>query len=374
MALTIRKVENRRQQKQFIMLPFRINRDDPHWVPPLLMNVRSIMSKKHPFHEHADVEFYLAQDRNGKTLGRISAAVNHAHNEYHKEKTGFFGFLECEKDQHLATALLETAENFVRDRGMDRIRGPFNLSTNEECGLLVDGFDTDPRLMMPHNKPWLKDLIEGAGYHKEMDLLAFWADSDDNDFTRLFRVADKVKERGSWTVRYLNPKDLKNDFRKIMDVYNECWGENWGFVPMTAREFNAMCEELKMLITPEYTPMIEKDGELVAFGVALPDANIAFKKGRGRAIPTILALMVPPFKVRIDRVRVLLMGTKKDYRNRGLEALIIKEIVQNSMKYGMGRGELSWILETNRDMIAILERQMNADPYKRYRIYQKEFK
>ncbi len=356
------------------MLPFRINADDPHWVPPLLMNVRAIMNPKHPFHEHSEVEFFLARDEQGTVRGRISAAVNHTHNEYHNEKTGFFGFLECDNDKDIAALLLTTAEEWAKARGMQSIRGPFNLSTNEECGLLVDGFDTDPRLMMPHNPSWLGGLVEAAGYTKCMDLLAYWADSTDNDFEKLTRVAGMVKRRGNWTVRGINMKDLEGEMRKVMDVYNECWGENWGFVPMTDREFAAMVDELKMLITPALTPLVELDGELVAFGVGLPDANIAFKKGRGRAIPTILSLKVPPFKVKIDRVRVLLLGVKKKYRNKGLEAIAIDEIIRNSKKMGMGRGELSWILENNREMRAILEKQMKAEAYKTYRIYEKDFK
>ncbi|MCK5133568.1 MAG: N-acetyltransferase [Candidatus Sabulitectum sp.] len=372
MKYSIEKVNNRKTRKEFVMLPFRINADDPHWVPPLLMNVRQLLDRKHPFHEHADAEFYVARDEDGKVAGRISACVNRAHNEYHNEKTGFFGFLECENDSELAALLLETAEDYVKERGMKSIRGPFNLSTNEECGLLVEGFDTDPRLMMTHNPKWLGGLVESAGYSKLMDLLAYWLDGDSDKFEKLFRIAKMVERRGKWTVRGINIKDLKNDMAKIMEVYNECWGENWGFVPMSPRELAAMVEELKMLITSELTPMIELDGELVAFGVGLPDANIAFKKGNGRAIPSILALKVPPFKVNIDRVRVLLMGVKKEHRNKGLEALVIDRMIRNSKRMGMGRGELSWILENNREMRAILEKQMNADLYKRYRIYEKE--
>jgi len=374
MNYVIEKVSTRKAKKEFIMLPFRINADDPHWVPPLLMNVRHLMDKKHPFHEHAEVDFFLARNENGVVAGRISACVNRTHNEYHEEKTGFFGFLECENDPAVASLLLDTAEKWVRQRGMQRLRGPFNLSTNEECGLLVEGFDTDPRLMMTHNPKWLGGLVEAAGYAKCMDLLAYWLGGDSDKFEKLFRIAKMVEKRGNWKVRSINMKDLRNDMRKIMDVYNECWGENWGFVPMSSREFAAMVDELKMLITPEITPIVELDGEVVAFGVGLPDANIAFKKGRGRAIPSILALKVPPFKVEIDRVRVLLMGVKKEHRNKGLEALVIDRLIKNSKKLGMGKGELSWILENNREMRAILEKQMNADLYKRYRIYEKEFK
>ncbi|PIE51144.1 N-acetyltransferase [Candidatus Fermentibacteria bacterium] len=355
------------------MLPFRINRDDPHWIPPLLMNVRALMNRKHPFHEHADVEFFLARDREGTVRGRISAAVNHAHNKYHNEKTGFFGFLDCENDSETAEQLLHTAEEWVKSRGMKRIRGPFNLSTNEECGLLVDGFDTDAKLMMLHNPQWLGGLVEQAGYSKLIDMLAYWVDGDETDFKRLFRIADMVEKRGNWTIRNINLNELPSEMRKIMDVYNECWSDNWGFVPMTSREFKSMVDELKMLIIDKLVPIIELEGEVVAFGVALPDANVAFRKGRGRAIPTILALKVPPFKQKIDRVRMLLMGTKKKHRNKGLEALVIREIVNNSKILGMGRGELSWILDSNREMRAIMEKQLKADAYKTYRIYEKEF-
>lgn len=373
MKYSIEKVNNRKTSKEFVMLPFRINADDPHWVPPLLMNVRQIMNKKHPFHEHAEVEFFIARNSEGRVAGRISGCVNRTHNEYHNEKTGFFGFLECENDAELAGLLLSTAEDYVKQAGMQSIRGPFNLSTNEECGLLVEGFDTDPRLMMPHNPRWLGGLVEAAGYTKLMDLLAYWLDGDPDRFKKLFRIAKMVEKRGNWTVRGINTKDFKNDMRKIMEVYNECWGENWGFVPMSPRELVAMVEELKMLITPDLAPIVELDGEVVAFGVGLPDANIAFKKGKGRAIPSVLALKVPPFKVKIDRVRVLLMGVKKEHRNKGLEALVIDRLIKNTSKMGMGKGELSWILENNREMRAILEKQMDADLYKRYRIYQKEF-
>jgi GNAT superfamily N-acetyltransferase len=373
MNYIVEKVNTRKARNEFIMLSFRINADDPHWVPPLLMNARHLMDKKHPFYEHAEVDYFLARNEDGVVAGRISACVNRTHNEYHNEKTGFFGFLECENDPELASLLLGTAEEWVRERGMDRLRGPFNLSTNEECGLLVEGFDTDPRLMMTHNPKWLGALVEAAGYIKCMDLLAYWLGGDSDKFEKLIRISKMVLSRGNWTVRNINLKDLSNDMRKIMNVYNECWGENWGFVPMSPREFAAMVDELKMLITPELTPMVELNGEVVAFAVGLPDANIAFKKGNGRAIPSVLALKVPPFKVEINRIRVLLMGVKKEHRNKGLEALVIERLIRYSKVLGMGQGELSWILESNREMRAILEKQMNADLYKRYRIYEKEF-
>lgn len=374
MPITIERVDSPARKREYIRLPFRINRGDPVWVPPLLMDSRnSLDRKRHPFHEHADVEFLLARDGNGKAVGRVCAIVNHAFVEYHGEKTGHFGFFEAYRNQDAATALLNSASEWVRERGMERIQGPFNFSTNETCGCLVEGFDTPPMVMMPHNPPWYQELILGAGFRKEMDLLAYWAEKDRHDFDRLTRVAELVRRRENVSLRPIDIRNFTADLRVIMDIYRECWSENWGFVPTTRREFDTLAQEMKLMIVPSMAPVVEFDGVPVAFGVALPDANIGIRKGGGRLLPTVLALKVPPFRVRIDRVRVLLMGVKKEFRGRGLEALIVDSIVRESHRLGMGRGELSWVLENNTPMRAILEKDIKADIYKRYRIFQKEF-
>ncbi len=374
MPLTVERVENSRQKREYIMLPFQVNGKDPYWVPALFMDARNSLNKKrHPFHEHSDVEFFLARDDSGKVVGRICAIVNHAFVDYHGEKTGHFGFFETFRNQEAATALLNAASDWVRARGMERIQGPFNFSTNETCGCLVDGFQTPPMIMMPHNPPWYEELILGAGFHKEMDLLAYWAEKDVHNFDRLARVADLVRRRENVTLRPLNMKRFREDLRIVMDIYRECWCENWGFVPITAREFDGLAQEMKMMLVPSMAPVVEFNGVPVAFGVALPDANMGIARGGGKLLPTILALKVPPFKVKIDRVRVMLMGVKKEFRGRGLEALIVDSMVRESHRLGMARGELSWVLENNIPMRAILEKEIKADIYKRYRIFQKEF-
>ncbi len=374
MPLTVERVESSRQKREYIALPFQVNGKDPYWIPALFMDARnSLNRKRHPFHEHADVEFFLARDDSGRVVGRVCAIVNHAFVDYHGEKTGHFGFFETFRNQEAATALLNAASDWVRARDMERIQGPFNFSTNETCGCLVDGFQTPPMIMMPHNPPWYEELILGAGFHKEMDLLAYWAEKDVHNFDRLARVADLVRRRENVTLRPLNMKRFREDLRIVMDIYRECWCENWGFVPITAREFDGLAQEMKMMLVPSMAPVVEFDGVPVAFGVALPDANMGIARGRGRLLPTILALKVPPFKVKIDRVRVMLMGVKKEFRGRGLEALIVDSMVRESHRLGMARGELSWVLENNIPMRAILEKEIKADIYKRYRIFQKEF-
>jgi len=373
MSLIVEKVDSAGKRREFIRLPFLVNRDDRMWVPQLYMDARNSMNrKKHPFHEHADVEFFLARDASGKPVGRVCAIVNRAFLEYHGEKTGHFGFFECLRNQEAASALLDAASRWVADRGMDRIQGPFNFSTNETCGCLVEGFDTPPLVMMPHNPPWYQDLFLGAGFTGEMDLLAYWAEKGKHRFDRLSRIAEMVSRRESVTLRPLNMKNFRDDLRVVMDIYRECWAENWGFVPTTMREFDALAQEIKLILAPSMAPVVECGGVPVAFGVALPDANVGIARGRGRLLPTLLALKVPPFRVKIDRVRVLLMGVRKEYRGRGLEALIVDSIVRESAKLGMGRGELSWVLENNAPMRTILEKDIGADLYKRYRIFQKE--
>ncbi len=374
MPLNVERVESPGQKREYITLPFQVNGRDPYWVPALFMDARnSLDRKRHPFHEHADVEFFLARDDSGKAVGRVCAIVNHAFVDYHGEKTGHFGFFETFRNQEAATALLNAASDWVRERGMERVQGPFNFSTNETCGCLVEGFQTPPMIMMPHNPPWYEELILGAGFHKEMDLLAYWAEKDVHSFDRLARVADLVRRRENVTLRPLNMKRFREDLRIVMDIYRECWCENWGFVPITAREFDGLAQEMKMMLVPSMAPVVEFNGVPVAFGVALPDANMGISRGGGRLLPTILALKVPPFKVKIDRVRVMLMGVKKEFRGRGLEALIVDSMVRESHRLGMARGEMSWVLENNTPMRAILEKEINADVYKRYRIFQKEF-
>ncbi len=373
MPFSIEKVSSRGQLSEFIDLPFRLYKDDPYWVPPLKFFQKELFNiEKHPFHEHSDITVFLARNAEGRPAGRIVSIVNHAHNEYHNEKTGFFGFLDGERDEGLFRLLLTTVENDLRERGMDSARGPMNFSTNEECGLMIKGFDSSPVIMMPYNFPWYAEMLEKAGYGKIMDLCAYYIDSGKTDCSRISRVAAIVKSRNECTLRNISVKHIRDEVPIIMDIYNECWEDNWGFIPMTRREMNMMADELKMIMIPELAPIIEVNGEPVAFAVSVPDANQAFKRAGGNLLRAVLALKVPLFRSKINQVRVLLLGVRKSFRGRGLEALLIERIIQSSIREGMGRGELSWILEDNTAMRRILEKTFNADQYRTYRIYQKE--
>ena len=372
MPFSIEKVDSRGQLREFIDLPFRLYRNDPNWVPPVKFFQKELFNReKNPFHEHSDVTVFLARDGDGKEAGRIVSIVNHAHNDYHDEKTGFFGFLEGEKEEELFRLLLSAAEEKLKAAGMERVRGPMNFSTNEECGLLVKGFDSSPLIMMTYNPPWYAEMLEGTGYEKLKDLYAYYLDSDVMDYSRMSRVANLVMKRTNAVIRDISVKHIHREVPIIMDIYNECWEENWGFVPMTKREIDVMADELKLIMIPQMAPMVEINGEPVAFAISLPDANQAFKRAGGSLIKAVLALKVPLLRTRIDQVRVLLLGVRKAFRGRGLEALLIDRVIKSSIEKGMGRGELSWILEDNMPMRRILEKDLHADQYRTYRIYQK---
>ncbi|MGM0627337.1 MAG: N-acetyltransferase [Candidatus Fermentibacterota bacterium] len=370
MTPVLEEVADRRGRAEFVHLPFRLYRNDPYWVPPLKREQMKMLTPgKHPFHEHADVQLFLARDSEGTPVGRVAAVVNHTHNAYHSERTGFFGFLESVHDGEVFAALLDRASQWLRDRGMDRIRGPMNFSTNEECGMLVKGFGDSPLLMMPYNPSWYPEMMERAGFRKVRDLLAYSVDRYEQEFDRLGRIADLAARRTDATVRSIEMGNLSEEIPRVMDVYNECWKDNWGFVPMTEAELVQLGEELKLILDPRLAPIIEDEGRAVAFAIALPDANRALKTAGGSLLRAGLALKVPPFKVDIDRVRILLLGVREDYRNSGFEAILINEIVRNTLEMGIDRGELSWILEDNVPMRRVLEKSIGAVQYKTYRIY-----
>lgn len=373
MPFTIERVVRRKQLKSFIDLPFRLYRDDPNWVPPVRHLQRQLLDRSsHPFHRHSHVEYFLARDGEGTVRGRVASIVNHAHNEYHDEKTGFFGFMEMENDPRLTRCLLEACEEELGAAGMKRIRGPMNFSTNEECGLLVKGFDGPPLIMMPYNPPWYDALLEVSAFTGIKDLYAYSLRSSLAVDSRMSRVADMVRRRSRAVLRDISRKRIHQEVPLIMDIYNECWRDNWGFVPMTKEELDMMADELKMIMVPRMAPIVEVDGDPVAFAVSLPDANQAFRKAGGSLLKAVLALKVPFFKVKIDRSRVLLLGVRNAYRGRGLEALLIDRVIKANVEQGVVWGELSWILEDNLSMRRILERDLKADQYRTYRIFQKD--
>jgi len=368
--LEIFPVANARDLRQFIRLPWKIYRNDPYWVPPLLLDMKTLLNReKHPFFQHSSAEFFLAR-RDGELVGRIAAIQNNNHNNYHGERTAFFGFFESVNEKEVAAALLEQAASWARSRGLVQLRGPMNYSTNETLGLLVEGFDSSPCLMMTHNPPYYQELIESAGFEKAMDLYAWWLLTERGLNPKIVRVGEKVLKDQGIQVRTINMKKFREEVKIIKEIYNDAWSTNWGFVPMTDAEFEHMAKDLKTIVDPRVLLIAEKDGEPLAFSLALPDFNQALKKVNGRLFPFGLAKLIY-YGRQVRQVRVLALGIVKKVQNwNGLGAALYYESFRRGVAAGYRSCEFSWTIESN-DLINRSMQLFGAEIYKRYRIYQK---
>jgi GNAT superfamily N-acetyltransferase len=360
-------VENKRGLREFIELPYSLHRHDPYWVPPLRMAVKELLDReKHPFYTNADAEFFLAM-KDGSAVGRVAAIFDRAHNRFHEESAGFFGFFECVNDPSVAEALLSRARNWVRERGATFLRGPVSPSTNYECGLLIDGFDRSPMVMMPYNPRYYPELMDRVGLSKAKDLLGYLSNAFTIDMKKIERVADRVLRTNGVTVRPINMKDFDAEVERVWEVYSRAWSRNWGFIPMSREEFRVMGKEMKQVLKPELVLIGEVDGKMVGFALALPDVNIALKPAAGTLFPTGL-LKILYYQRLIKSVRVLALGVEERYRSSGVGAAFYATLVRNARKLGYGDCEMSWILEDNTLMNRALE-VMGAKRYKTYRIY-----
>ena len=352
-------------------LPYRLYKNDPQWVPPLLSELAKVLDRnKHPFHKHAEAAYFIAR-RNREVVGRITASVNHLSNDFHEEQVGNFGFFECIDDVEVARALLETAEDWVAARGMKQLRGPFNFSSNDEFsspGILTQGFDTPPVIMMSHNPPYYGGLLEQCGYTKSKDLLSYWVDMTEVS-QHLVRGVARIGRSQNVVLRTLNMKDLDGEIARIKEIYNSAWERNWGFVPMTEAEFDYMAESIKPIINPRLCVLAEIEGEPVGFALQVPDYNKAFKHMNGRLFP-MGWLKFLWYKRNIPSTRVITLGVKPEHRKKGLDSMLILQLHVESAKFGCPRGECSWILEDNMPMRRGLER-IGGTVYKSYRVYEK---
>lgn len=320
---------------------------------------------KHPFHQHATVELFLAR-KGEDVVGRIAAIRNELQLEVHHDRVGFFGLFECIRDAAVARALLDAARVWLTSRGLDTMRGPASFSLNEEAGLLVDGFDGPPVVMMTYNPAWYAELLESYGLRKSKDLLAYWW-PDAHPTERLMRVADKLRERYHVTLRTLDMKNFWNDVALVRRVYNEAWEDNWGHIPMTEAELNYMAKQLKPVAEPSLVIFAEVNGELAGLGLALPDLNVALKHMNGSLFPFGWAKALW-YSRKIKTARAVTLGVIKRYRRSGVSELIVHELILNAVRKGIVNAEFSWILEDNMMMRTPLEK-MGATVYRTYRMY-----
>jgi len=361
-------VTSRGLLRKFIKFPWIIYKNDENWVAPLISEMKKKFDRsKNPFFRYADVQPFLAI-RGTKIVGRIVAINNPRHNEFHKEKTGFFGLFECIEDAQVAKALVDAAAQWLRQRGMEVIRGPVNFSSNEEWGLLIEGFDDPPAIMMPYNPPYYTLLLESCGLRKAKDLYAYTIDDTAVMPEKVLRITELVRKKTNITFRSINFAHLKHEIEVLKSVYNSAWTANWGFYPMTEEEFDYMAKELKRFAVPDLILIAEVDGKPAGFSLTLPDIYQALKRCNGRLFPFGILKFLRDRK-KIDRARVMVLGIVEVFRRRGIDALFYLETFQRGKRLGYKRGELSWVLEDNVTMNSPLE-AIGARLYKKYRIYE----
>ena len=374
-SVQVRPVRTPRDKRGFIDLPYRLYRGHAHWIAPLRMAQKDILNTlRHPFYKTSDVEMFLAE-RAGRVVGRVMAIINHAHDEFHKERAGFFGFFEVENDFEAAASLLDAARDWVRSRGAELMRGPVNPSTNYECGLLVEGFDKDPAVMMPYNFAYYADFLDRYGLTKAVDLYAF--DIAEKYFIvseKLTRVAGRLREKDKISVRAVNMKDFKREVEIVRGIYNDAWSNNWGFVPVSEEEFSHLAKDLKQIVDHRIVLIAEQKIEgrarprPIGFLLAVPDINRALKRLRGRLFPFGLAKLLWHSR-RINFIRIITMGIVREYQSMGAGAIFLDEIYRRGPGSGYPSGEMSWVLENNVMMNRAAE-LIGGRRSKTYRIYE----
>ena len=373
MSLEIITVTSRRDLGRFVDLPWQIynEREHPHWVPPLRLTVLDALDRKKPFYREADRELFLAV-RDGRVVGRIAAIENRAHNAYHADHVGFWGFFESIDDQEVVDRLFAAAQQWLASRGLDVMRGPVMPSTNYDCGLLIDGFDVEPTFMTPWNPPSYATMVERAGQTKAKDLVAYFIPMADGSFelpASFLAFADRARAKSGLTFRDLDLSRFNDELELCWDVYNSAWEENWGFVPMTKDEFIVMAKDLKPLLIPQFAFMAEVNGKPAGFMLIVPDFNQVLKRIRnGKLFPTgAIKLLLGKSKLRSGRVMAL--GIKKEFRTRSIFPLFVYESFRRGRAYGAVGAEASWILEDNELLLGPL-RAIGLKEYRRWRIYE----
>ncbi len=376
-TIQVRKIETPADFKAFFKFPWTHYASDSNWVPPLLSMRKELLDKeKNPAWEYMEGDYFGAW-KGDTMVGTIVALINHRHNEFHDERIGFFGLFETINDQDVADALLRTTADWVKDKGYDAIRGPASFNTNEECGLLIDNF-SPPITLMPYNPPYYQNLVEEAGFEKVMDVHSLYIDRDlareNNTIERFERIVSRATKRSNLVVRQLNPRRKKEEFKVFKELYNSAWEKNWGFVPMTDKELDALVASLGMLVDPKMAFFAEVDGEPAGFNLSIPNFNEALHRAYPKpGTPELITLAKAGWHWKIAKtikgVRTPLMGVKAEYRNMGVDLALHYALTKALMPSQYEYIDSGWILETNK-LIKIGE-SLGNKIYKTYRFYEK---
>jgi GNAT superfamily N-acetyltransferase len=370
-ALEVRPVRSRRDLNTFIRVPWRLYQGCANWVPPLISErKRHLSRRRNPFFEHAEAEYFLAW-RGSKPVGRITAHVDHRMNELRENRWGLFGFFESDRDPETAHALLASAEAWLRARGRDRMIGPFDFSTNHECGLLVEGHEWMPQILENWHHPYYRDLLEGEGFVKAMDLYKWRIDYADRDqlLPVITELADKLEPEHGVRLRRMRKRDFKQEVRGFMEIYHQAWSENWGFVPLTEAEMDHMAKELKPVLDEDFACVAETaDGEVAGVSLSLPDYNQVLNKVNGRLLPLGWVKALRGRK-KINMIRVFALGVKPKYQHTGVAAGLYRDVWDACGRRDVD-AETGWILEVNEAMNRAME-ALTGTIIKRYRIYER---
>ncbi len=373
--VSIRPVRTRRELKRFVKVPFRLHSDHPQWVAPLVFERMQFLDRgKNPWFEHGEAEYFLAE-RDGEPVGRVTAHLDRRWDEYQGGNDAMFGFFETAEDPEVAAALLGAATEWARDRGRGRILGPMDFTTNDEVGILVEGCERRPMILEPWHPPHYRELVEAEGFEKAMDVLMWELQFGElKEGVRfdpaIHAAAEKALRDEGIVIRNMRKREMAAEVRRFMDVYNEAWGDNWGFVPVTDAEAEFQAKSLKQVLDEDWAYMAEKDGEVIGAALTLPDINQALARLNGRLLP-LGWLRFLLAKRRIDQLRVFALGVKHDYRHTGVAAGLYLKHLETAQRPGtIEGGEMGWILETNGPMNRAME-GMGGRIVKKYRIYEK---
>ena len=374
--ITIREVTSKRDAMRFIKMPWLVYKNDPYWIPPLIFDMKNTLAgplgrkMKHPFFEFGEVAFFIAE-RDGVVVGRIDAHINHNHNKHYNTKDGFFGFFECMDDEEAAKALFAKAEEWCRSKGAVRMIGPMNFTIYDEIGILAEGFDNEPKMpiiLEMYNPKYYPELLAKSGYGKDIDWLSFLVSKD----VKIPEIVGKIKDRlisKGFVFRCLNMKKLEQEVNSVKDTINTAWSENWGHVNYTDGQFDAIVEALKLIVDPRFVFIVEKDGQAIACSITLPNINPSLKKMNGRLFPFGWWHFLRS-KKHADGLRTFLFGVRHEYRNRGIDAVLVMDTINSGHKAGYDWSSCSIIVENNIKMIQpVLD--WGGKEIKRYRIYTK---
>lgn len=364
-------VESAQEKKAFLRYPYNHYENDKYWVAPLYMEQKKLLdTEKNPFYKNAEIKLFLAY-HDDKPAGRIAAVIDHRYNSYHNSKTGFFGFFESIDRQQTTDLLFKVANDWLIDKGMEDTLGPANPGMMDEIGVLVDGFEKYPAILMPYSKPYYDKLIKNAGYEKAMDLFTYDVNQQNVSRERINRAMEVVKHRlPDITIRKLNLKKIRDEIKIISKIFNAAWKNNWGYIPLSDEEFDYMAKDLKTIANENFAHIAEINGEPVGFSVALPDYNQIFKDMDGSLFPTgIFKILLG--KRKINRIRTALMGVLPEYQGKGIDALLNREAIEYGLENGFYSSEIGWILESNKEMNRVAER-IGGELDKTYRMYSKK--